>query len=105
MKSSRVVAAAALVAGLLASSITPAQVVRVGSKNFTEQFVLAEIYAQALEAAGVKVDHPALEGQVVRQRPARQVRPVGGRLLVGVRREKGVLAGDEQVGERDERPA
>jgi osmoprotectant transport system substrate-binding protein len=32
------------------------QPVRVGSKNFTEQFVLAELYAQALEAAGVKVE-------------------------------------------------
>ena len=32
------------------------QPVRVGSKNFTEQFILAETYAQALEAAGVKVD-------------------------------------------------
>ena len=31
-------------------------VVRVGSKNFTEQFVVAEIYAQALEAAGIKVE-------------------------------------------------
>jgi len=30
--------------------------VRVGSKNFTEQFVVAEIYAQALEAAGFKVE-------------------------------------------------
>src|SRR5215831_738586 len=30
--------------------------VRVGSKNFTEQFVVAEIYAQALEAAGIKVE-------------------------------------------------
>ncbi|WP_238342650.1 glycine betaine ABC transporter substrate-binding protein [Polaromonas vacuolata] len=30
--------------------------VRVGSKDFTEQFVLAEIYAQALEAAGVKTE-------------------------------------------------
>ena len=29
---------------------------RVGSKNFTEQFVLAELYAQALEAAGIKVE-------------------------------------------------
>ncbi len=28
----------------------------VGSKNFTEQFILGEIYAQALEAAGYKVD-------------------------------------------------
>jgi osmoprotectant transport system substrate-binding protein len=30
--------------------------VRVGSKNFTESFVIAEIYAQALEAAGMHVD-------------------------------------------------
>jgi glycine betaine/choline ABC-type transport system substrate-binding protein len=29
--------------------------ITVGSKNFTEQFVLGEIYAQALEAAGFKV--------------------------------------------------
>nr|WP_315429511.1 glycine betaine ABC transporter substrate-binding protein [uncultured Albidiferax sp.] len=32
------------------------QPLRVGSKNFTEQFVLAEIYAQALEAAGIKTE-------------------------------------------------
>ena len=32
------------------------QTVRVGSKNFTEQFILAEIYAQALEAAGIKTE-------------------------------------------------
>ena len=32
------------------------QAVRVGSKNFTEQFVLAEIYAQSLEAAGIKTE-------------------------------------------------
>ncbi len=38
--------------GLTASSY--AQVVRVGSKNFTEQFIVAEIYAQALENAGIK---------------------------------------------------
>src|SRR5258708_2315719 len=30
--------------------------VRVGSKNFTEQFIVAEIYAQALEPAGIKVE-------------------------------------------------
>jgi osmoprotectant transport system substrate-binding protein len=30
--------------------------VRVGSKNFTEQFIVAEIYAQALEAAGIKIE-------------------------------------------------
>ena len=31
----------------------------VGSKNFTEQFILGEIYAQALEAAGYKVTQAA----------------------------------------------
>ncbi len=30
--------------------------VRVGSKNFTESFVIAEIYAQSLERAGLRVD-------------------------------------------------
>lgn len=30
--------------------------VRVGSKNFTESFVVAEIYAQALESAGMRVE-------------------------------------------------
>ncbi len=29
---------------------------RIGSKNFTEQFILAEMYAQALEAKGYKVE-------------------------------------------------
>ena len=45
----------ALTALLLASTQAYGQV-RVGSKNFTEQFVVAEIYAQALEAAGIKVE-------------------------------------------------
>ena len=50
-----------LVAGfaavMLAAGPALAQVkVKVGSKNFTEQFVVAEIYAQALEAAGIKVE-------------------------------------------------
>src|SRR5262245_56304638 len=40
---------------LLAAAPAFAQV-KVGSKNFTEQFIVAEIYAQALEAAGVKVE-------------------------------------------------
>ena len=31
----------------------------VGSKNFTEQIILGEIYAQALEAAGLQRRHPA----------------------------------------------
>ncbi len=30
--------------------------IRVGSKNFTESFVIAEIYAQSLEAAGMRVE-------------------------------------------------
>ncbi len=47
--------ATALTALLLASTQAFGQV-RVGSKNFTEQFVVAEIYAQALEAAGIKVE-------------------------------------------------
>src|SRR5437868_14204856 len=47
--------ALALAAALpLASQAQPA--LRVGSKNFTEQFVLAEIYAQSLEAAGIKTE-------------------------------------------------
>lgn len=39
-----------------AAGAASAQTVRVGSKNFTEQFILAELYAQALEAAGIKVE-------------------------------------------------
>jgi len=46
--------AVAITAATLAGAV-PAQV-RVGSKNFTEQFVVAEIYAQALEDAGIKVE-------------------------------------------------
>ncbi|HEX6795723.1 MAG TPA: glycine betaine ABC transporter substrate-binding protein [Casimicrobiaceae bacterium] len=45
-----------LLALVVVPSANAQPVVRVGSKNFTEQFVLAEIYAQALEAAGVKVE-------------------------------------------------
>jgi osmoprotectant transport system substrate-binding protein len=46
-------------AALAALALSPAlaqQPVRVGSKNFTEQFILAELYAQAMEAAGIKVE-------------------------------------------------
>ena len=49
----------ALAAALLATaafSLAAQPTVRVGSKNFTEQFILAELYAQALEAAGIKVE-------------------------------------------------
>lgn len=43
-------------AALIPFAAQAQQTVRVGSKNFTEQFVLAEIYAQALEAAGIKTE-------------------------------------------------
>ena len=49
----RLAGALALVLGLgLASSAEAADIVRVGSKSFTESYVLAEIAAQALERAG-----------------------------------------------------
>jgi osmoprotectant transport system substrate-binding protein len=35
---------------------TAAQTVKVGSKNFTEEYILAEMYAAALENAGVEVE-------------------------------------------------
>lgn len=41
---------------LVAASPGAAQTVSIGSKNFTEQFIVAEIYAQALEKAGVEVE-------------------------------------------------
>jgi osmoprotectant transport system substrate-binding protein len=49
----------AWIAALLWAASSPlalAQTLRVGSKNFTEQFVVAELYAGALEAAGFTVD-------------------------------------------------
>ena len=43
--------------GILGSTAALAQQpVRVGSKNFTEQFILGELYAQALEANGIKTE-------------------------------------------------
>src|SRR4029078_5063425 len=45
-----------LLALFTASTVSAQQPVRVGSKNFTEQFCRAELYAQALEAAGIKVE-------------------------------------------------
>jgi osmoprotectant transport system substrate-binding protein len=33
-----------------------AETIKVGSKNFTEQFIVAEIYAQALEKSGFTVE-------------------------------------------------
>lgn len=47
----------AAVMGLaLATPALAADAVKIGSKNFTEQFVAAEIYAQALEKAGIEVE-------------------------------------------------
>ena len=43
-------------AAVLFASAEAQQPVRVGSKNFTEQFVLGELYAQALEASGIKTE-------------------------------------------------
>src|SRR5689334_13450813 len=37
-------------------STASAQTIKIGSKNFTEQFVVAELYAAALEGAGFKVE-------------------------------------------------
>jgi osmoprotectant transport system substrate-binding protein len=45
-----------LAAALLCSAAYAQQPVRVGSKNFTEQFILGELYAQALEASGIKTE-------------------------------------------------
>ena len=49
----RILAVAAVLAVAATSALAQ---VKVGSKNFTEQFIVAEIYAQALEAAGIKVE-------------------------------------------------
>ncbi|TCR70714.1 glycine betaine ABC transporter substrate-binding protein [Rhizobium sp. BK376] len=55
--SKSIIGALALATALVASGATfAADTVKIGSKNFTEQFVVAEIYAQALEKAGVKVE-------------------------------------------------
>ena len=51
--------AAALVLAVLlplAAASAHAQTIRVGSKNFAEQYVVGNIYAEALEDAGFKVD-------------------------------------------------
>lgn len=46
-------------AGLIAAAVPgPASAagIRIGSKNFTEQLILGELYGQALEARGIKVE-------------------------------------------------
>src|SRR6266567_8537604 len=56
MKLARILVALASVAAMLFSTAYAQQPVRVGSKNFTEQFILGELYAQALEANGIKTE-------------------------------------------------
>jgi len=56
-------------AALLLAAVPATAQVRVGSKNFTEQFIVAEIYAQALEAAGIKVERKLnLGGTLIAQK-------------------------------------
>lgn len=55
MKSIRVMVAIVSIVALVSAAYAQ-QPVRVGSKNFTEQFVLGELYAQALEASGIKTE-------------------------------------------------
>jgi osmoprotectant transport system substrate-binding protein len=54
----KLLSATLLVAALNIAAALPAHAdaVKIGSKNFTEQFVVAEIYAQALEKAGIQVE-------------------------------------------------
>ena len=52
----RIVRRIGAIAILMAAASAASGQVRVGSKNFTEQFIVAEIYAQALEGAGIKVE-------------------------------------------------
>jgi len=56
MTSVRILLAAAFAVALTSSLVQAQQPVRVGSKNFTEQFILGELYAQALEANGIKTE-------------------------------------------------
>lgn len=59
----------ALLAMALLAAPAAAQTVKVGSKNFTEQYILAEIYAQAIEGAGIKVERKInLGGTLIAQR-------------------------------------
>lgn len=67
---------AAALAGLaLAVSAASAQTIKIGSKNFTEQFIVAELYAAALEGAGFKVERKINLGGtlVVRTAPGQQL--------------------------------
>ena len=54
--SSHLALALAGASALLLAATANAQTIKVGSKNFTEQFIVAELYAGAIEAAGLKVE-------------------------------------------------
>jgi osmoprotectant transport system substrate-binding protein len=60
MNVGRLAGVAALVLGLVLDGATgdasAAGALRIGSKNFTEQVILGELYAQAVEARGIRVD-------------------------------------------------
>jgi len=56
MKAVRTLIMLVSAAVLCFSAALAQQPVRVGSKNFTEQFILGELYAQALEANGIKTE-------------------------------------------------
>jgi osmoprotectant transport system substrate-binding protein len=70
MRIAQLVRAIAIMSAAVALTATAALgQVRVGSKNFTEQFIVAEIYAQALEAAGMKVERKInLGGTLIAQK-------------------------------------
>jgi osmoprotectant transport system substrate-binding protein len=53
---SAAVAAFAAALWALSGTFALAQTIKIGSKNFTEQFIVAELYAGALEAQGYKVE-------------------------------------------------
>lgn len=56
MAKNRIFSACVAAAFALSAGAVAAQTFRVGSKNFTEQYLLGEIYAAALEHAGTKVE-------------------------------------------------
>jgi osmoprotectant transport system substrate-binding protein len=70
MKTPRTLRMLAAAAAALLLAVTPSLAqVKVGSKNFTEQFIVAELYAQALEAAGIKVERKInLGGTLIAQK-------------------------------------
>ena len=54
LSSTALLVSAALIAVACAGSTGGGEVIRIGSKDFTEQLILGEIYALVLEDAGTK---------------------------------------------------